>query len=32
MIEACFKAFAIAFKEAITLVGDDIVSTKGVLD
>jgi len=32
MIEACFKAFAIAFKEAITLVGDDVVSTKGVLD
>ncbi|RLI85783.1 MAG: imidazoleglycerol-phosphate dehydratase [Archaeoglobales archaeon] len=31
-VEACFKAFALAFKTAKEVVGDDFVSVKGVLD
>ncbi len=31
-VEACFKAFAIAFKEAVKIVGGEVASTKGVLD
>lgn len=32
MVEACFKAFAISFREAIKIVGGEIASTKGALD
>jgi len=31
-IEACFKAFAIALRKAVEVVGKDVASTKGVLD
>ena len=32
MMEACFKAFGIAFGKAVRLVGKDVRSIKGVLD
>ncbi len=31
MIEACFKAFARALRPAITVQGDELPSTKGML-
>ncbi len=31
-IESCFKAIALAFRQAKEIVGHDIMSTKGVLD
>ncbi|RLI70043.1 imidazoleglycerol-phosphate dehydratase, partial [Archaeoglobales archaeon] len=32
MMESAFKAFALAFKEAIEVVGEEVRSTKGILD
>ncbi|ADB57478.1 imidazoleglycerol-phosphate dehydratase [Archaeoglobus profundus] len=31
-IEACFKALALAFRQAKEVIGEDVLSTKGVLD